>query len=150
MNLQNKVLGGYVFLIVLISFMVSIVVHERQRISEISFQNDELQDIRRYINIAHQSITTLSILGGSVIGWDDADYRYYHIQRLRTDSLLQALKPHCRDYVRPAQIDTLRTLLAEKETHLLHLTEILARQDEADSLLVNHLPEVARRATRIQ
>ena len=130
--------------------MVSIVVHERQRISEISFQNDELQDIRRYINIAHQSITTLSILGESVIGWDDADYRCYHIQRLRTDSLLQALKPHCRDYVRPAQIDTLRTILAEKETHLLHLTEIFARQDEADSLLVNHLPEVARRATRIR
>ena len=134
----------------LISFMVSIVVHERQRISEISFQNDELQDIRRYINIAHQSITTLSILGESVIGWDDADYRCYHIQRLRTDSLLQALKPHCRDYVRPAQIDTLRTLLAEKEAHLLHLTEILARQDEADSLLVNHLPEVAKRATRVR
>ena len=109
MNLQNKVLRGYIFLIVLISFMVSIVVHERQRISEISFQNDELQDIRRYINIAPQSITTLSILGESVIGWDDADYRCYHIQRLRTDSLLQALKPHCRDYVRPAKIDTLRT-----------------------------------------
>ena len=150
MNLQNKILGGYIFLIVLISFMVSIVVHERQRISEIGFQNDELHDIRRYINIAHQSITTLSILGESVIGWDDADYRYYHIQRLRTDSLLQALKPHCRDYFRPAQIDTLRTLLAEKEAHLLHLMEILARQNEADCLLVNHLPEVARRATRIR
>ena len=60
------------------------------------------------------------------------------------------MKPYCRDYVRPAQIDTLRTLLAEKEVHLLHLTEILARQDEADSLLVNHLPEVARRATRVR
>ena len=60
------------------------------------------------------------------------------------------MKPHCRDYVRPAQIDTLRTLLVEKEAHLLHLTEILARQDEADSLLVNHLPEVAKRATRVR
>lgn len=60
------------------------------------------------------------------------------------------MKPHCWDYVRPAQIDTLRTLLAEKEAHLLHLTEILDRQNEADSLLVNHLPEVARRATRIR
>ena len=40
--------------------------------------------------------------------------------------------------------------MAEKEAHLLHLTEILDRQNEADSLLVNHLPEVARRATRIR
>lgn len=150
MNLQNKVLGGYIFLLVLISFMVSIVVHERQRTSEIGYQNDELQDIRRYINIAHQSITTLSILGEGVIGWEEAESTRYHALRLRTDSLLQALKPHCRDYVRPAQIDTLCTLLAEKEAHLLHLAEIFARQDEADSLLVNHLPEVARRATRIR
>ena len=134
----------------LISFMVSIVVHERQRISEISFQNDELQDIRRYINIAHQSITTLSILGESVIGWDDADYRCYHIQRLRTDSLLQALKPHCRDYFLPAQIDTLRNLLTEKEIHLLHIMQAIEQQDEADSLLVNHLPKVAKRATRLR
>ena len=134
----------------LISFMVSIVVHERQRISEISFQNDELQDIRRYINIAHQSITTLSILGESVIGWDDADYRCYHIQRLRTDSLLQALKPHCRDYFLPAQIDTLRNLLTEKEIHLLHIMQAIEQQDEADSLLVNHLPKVAKRTTRLR
>ena len=150
MNLQNKVLGGYIFLLVLISFMVSIVVHERQRTSEIGYQNDELQDIRRYINIAHQSITTLSILGEGVIGWEEAESTRYHALRLRTDSLLQALKPHCWDYVRPAQIDTLCTLLAEKEAHLLHLAEIFARQDEADSLLVNHFPEVARRATRIR
>ena len=150
MNLQNKVLGGYIFLIVLISFMVSIVVHERQRISEIGFQNDELQDIRRYINIAHQSITTLSILGESVIGWNEADRRHYHVQRLYTDSLLQALKPHCRDYVRPAQIDTLRNLLTEKEIHLLHIMQAIEQQDEADSLLVNHLPKVAKRATRLR
>lgn len=150
MNLQNKVLGGYIFLIVLISFMVSIVVHERQRISEIGFQNDELQDIRRYIDIAHQSITTLSILGESVIGWDDADYHYYHIQRLRTDSLLQALKHHYVVYVHPAQIDTLRNLLTEKEIHLLHIMQAIEQQDETDSLLVNHLPEVAKRATRVR
>ena len=106
--------------------------------------------MRRDINTAHRHITRLATLGESVIGWEEADSIRYRTLRLRTDSLLQALKPHCRDYVRPAQIDTLRTLLAEKEAHLLHLTEILARQDEADSLLVNHLPEVARRATRIR
>ncbi len=69
---------------------------------------------------------------------------------MRTDSLLQALKPHCTAYVRPAQIDTLRTLLAEKETHLLHIKEAVERQGNADSLLVNHLPEVAKRATRVR
>ena len=130
--------------------MAAILVHERQRIREIEAESAEIRQLRRDINAAHRHITRLATLGESVIGWEEADSIRYRTLRLRTDSLLQALKPHCRDYVRPAQIDTLRTLLAEKEAHLLHLTEILARQDEADSLLVNQLPEVARRATRIR
>ena len=97
----------------------------------------EVQLIRYHIVAIHQNLINLSILGENVIGWEGADTTCYRTLRLRTDSLLQALKPYCRDYVRPAQIDTLRTLLAEKEAHLLHLTEIFARQDEADSLLVN-------------
>ena len=130
--------------------MTAILVHERERIREIEAESAEIRQVRRDINAAHRHITRLATLGESVIGWEEADSARYRTLRLRTDSLLQALKLHCRDYVRPAQIDTLRTLLAEKEAHLLHLTEILARQDEADSLLVNHLPEVARRATRIR
>ena len=117
---------------------------------EIEVESAEIRQVRRDINTAHRHITRLATLGESVIGWEEADTTCYRTLRLRTDSLLQALKPHCRDYVRPAQIDTLRTLLAEKEAHLLHLTVILARQDEADSLLVNHLPEVAKRATRVR
>ena len=130
--------------------MAAILVHERMRIKEIEYEAAEIRQVRRDINAAHRHITRLATLGESVIGWEGADSTRYRLLRLRTDSLLQALKPYCRDYVRPAQIDTLRTLLAEKEVHLLHLTEILARQDEADSLLVNHLPEVARRATRVR
>lgn len=133
-----------------IASMAAIVVYERERIRKIEAESVEIQQVRRDINAVHRHITNLAILGESVIGWEEADSIRYHALRLCIDSLLQALKPHCRNYVRPAQIDTLRTLLAEKETHLLHLTEILARQDEADSLLVSHLPEVARRATRIR
>mgnify|MGYP006983230857 FL=1 len=50
----------------------------------------------------------------------------------------------------PAQIDTLRSLLASKEEHLRHIMSVFERQEEADSLLVNLLPEVAKRATRLQ
>ena len=140
---------GYFILAIVISCMAAILIHERERVREIDAVTDDIRTFKRHINMAHNNITRLSILGEGVISWKNTDYHYYHAQRLRTDSLLQALKPHCREYVRPAQIDTLRTLLAEKEAHLLHLTEILARQDVADSLLINHLPEIAKRATRI-
>ena len=112
--------------VAVIASMAAILVHERERIREIEAESAEIREaesaeirqVRRDINAAHRHITRLATLGESVIGWEEADSTRYHALRLRTDSLLQALKPHCRDYVRPAQIDSLRTLLAEKEAHL--------------------------------
>ena len=60
------------------------------------------------------------------------------------------MKFHCAAYVHPAQIDTLRSLLANKEEHLRHIMSVFERQEEADSILVNHLPEVAKRATSLR
>ena len=131
--LKQNILSGYIILVAVICSMAAILVHERGRMREIEAESAEIQNV-----------------GEGVIGWDKADLLHYHDQRLRTDSLLQALKPHCREYVRPAQIDTLRFLLADKEAHLRNILDAINEQNEADSLLVNHLPEVARRATRIR
>ena len=149
-GLRARIIFGHAIMLIIGISMTIILIYERERIREIEAESAEIRQVRRDINTAHRHITRLATLGESVIGWEGADSTRYRILRLCIDSLLQALKPHCRDYVRPAQIDTLRTLLAEKEAHLLHLTEILARQYEADSLLVNHLPEVAKRATRVR
>ena len=126
-KLHLKISALVFTMVAVIASMAAILVHERQRIREIEVESAEIRQVRRDINTAHRHITRLATLGESVIGWKEADSTRYCALRLRTDSLLQALKPHCRDYVRPAQIDTLRTLLAEKEAHLLHMTEILAR-----------------------
>lgn len=143
-------LVGYFILIVLIGFMASILVRERHRISEIDLQNSEVQQAIRDIHNVHRYITRLTMLGESVIDWNRTDCSHYRIQRLCTDSLLQALKFHCAAYVHPAQIDTLRSLLASKEEHLQHIMSVFERQEEADSILVNHLPEVAKRATSLR
>lgn len=148
--LLHRIIGGYIILLAVIGCMAAILLHERQRIRDIEVRTSEIREIRQNINIVHHHFTKLAILGENVIGLEEADYRNYQKERLLTDSLLQDLKPHCTAYVRPAQIDTLRTILAEKEAHLLHIMEVFIRQDKADSLLVNHLPEVAKRATRVR
>lgn len=84
------------------------------------------------------------------MGWEEADYQNYRVERLCTDSLLQTIKPNCTNYVQFRQIDTLRIILADKEAHLRHIMSVFERQKEADSILVNHLPEVAKRATCVR
>ena len=84
--------------------MAFILVYERNQIQKIETESAEIQQVRRDINAAHRHITGLATLGESVIGWEEADSIRYRALRLRTDSLLQALKPHCRDYVRPEKL----------------------------------------------
>lgn len=148
-GLQIRITFGYIVMITVGIGMAFILIHERKRIGEIKSESAKIRQLRHDINTAHRHITQLALLGEGIIVWEEADSICYRTLHLRTDSLLQALKPHCRDYVHPEQIDTMRTLLAAKEARLLHLMEILASQDETDSLLVNHLPKVAHRATRI-
>ena len=150
LRLQIKIVLGYFVMLIIGISLAIILVHERKRIWEVKAEAEDIRQVRHDINDVHRHITRLALLGEGVIGWEKADSTRYRVLRLHTDSLLQVLKPHCRDYVRPAQVDTLRTLLAEKEAHLLHIMEVFIRQDAADSLLVNHLPEVARRATRVR
>lgn len=132
-----------------IASMAAILVHERNKYREIEAETAKIRSVRLDINKAHRHITGLAIRGENIVAWEEADYRDYRRHRLLTDSLLQTLKPHCREYVRSGQIDTLRHLLAEKEMHLLRIMQSLDRRDECDSLLATQLPEVAKRATRV-
>ena len=150
MKLQYRILWGYLILVAVIGCMTAILIHERQRMREVETKTSEIREIRQSINAIHHHITTLSISGENVMDWKEADYRNYQVERLLTDSLLQAMKPYCVNYVQPQQIDSLRILLADKEEHLRHIMSVFERQEEADSILVNHLPEVAKRATRVR
>lgn len=149
-SLQIRILAGYIILIVVIAGMTSILLHERDILRRIETESEKIRFVRRDINTAHRHITKLATLGESVIAWEETDYKEYVKNRLWTDSLLQTLKPHCREYVQPNQIDTLCHLLAEKETHLLHIMQNIEQQKERENMLANQLPEVARRATRVR
>lgn len=148
-SLQHKILVGYIILVSVIFCMTLTILYEKHQIQKIESETFEIRTLRQNINTIHRYITKLSISGESVIDWDEIDYRNYQINRLHTDSLLQAMKPYCINYVQPQQIDTLRILLTNKEAHLRHIMDVLKRQAEADSLLINHLPEVAKRAIRV-
>ena len=149
MNLRYKIFSGHIILMAVICSMVIVLVHERQRMREIGMETSKLRTVRRDINITHRCITRLAMQGEGVLGWNEEDCLRYHTRRLQADSLLNVLKNHCHEYVRPEQIDSLRTLLAMKEMHLLHIIKMFEQHNQADSLLVNRLPEVAKRVTHV-
>lgn len=145
--LQYKILFGYILLMIIIGCMAAVLFHERHRIREIEEDANAIRLVRHEINNVHRHITDLALSGESVMAWEQADYESYHKDRLDVDTLLQNLQRSHGDFVLSDQIDTLRNLLEDKETHLLHIMEAYHRQEIADSLLLHRLPAETERFT---
>lgn len=145
--LQMKILSSYAILLIVIGCMIIVLLHEHQRMKEIETDSANIWGIRQKIEVAHRYIIELATRGESAISWENADYEAYRDCRLRTDSLLVTLQGYCTNFVRPGQLDTLRNLLSDKETHLIRIRQAFKMQKEADSLLANRLPIITRQTT---
>lgn len=130
-----------------IGSMVAIVLHERNRVQKIENESITIFQIQHDINTAHRYVTALVTYGESVLVWDNEDTLAYRKRRVQTDSILQVLRVKCEDFIRPAQIDSLRTLLAAKEVHLFQIMEASRKQRQTDSLLFNQKPTVITHTT---
>jgi len=140
--LQHKIFIGYFLLMEIIGSMVAIVLHERNRVQKIEDESIAIFQTQYDINTAHRYVTALVTYGESVLVWDNKDSLAYRKRRVQTDSMLQVLRVQCEDFIRPVQIDSLRTLLAAKEEHLFQIMEASRKQRQTDSLLFNQKPTV--------
>lgn len=131
----------------IIDSMVAIVLHERNRVQKIEDKSIAIFQTQHDINTAHRYVTVLVTYGESVLVWDNEDTLAYRKCRVQTDSMLQVLRVQCEDFIRPAQIDSFRTLLAAKEEHLFQIMEASRKQRQTDSLLFNQKPTVTIHTT---
>ncbi len=145
--LQHKIFAGYFLLMAIIGSMVAIVLHERNRVQKIEDESIAIFQTQHDINTAHRYVTALVTYGESVLVWDNEDTLAYRKRRVQTDSILQVLRIKCEDFIQPAQIDSLRTLLAAKEEHLFQIMEASRKQRQTDSLLFNQKPTVTTHTT---
>ena len=133
--LQHKIFIGYFLLMAIIGCMVAIVLHERKSVAEIEQESITIFQTQSNISTTHRHITVLATFGESVMTWTEKDCELYRTRRLKADSLLQILREQCKEFVRPEQVDSLRSLLLNKEEHLLRMKEIFRQQKQIDSLL---------------
>ena len=145
--LQHKIFIGYFLLMVIIGSMVAIILHERNRVQKIEVESISIFQTQHNINTAHRYVTALVTYGESVLVWDNEDTLAYRKRRVQTDSMLQALRVQCEEFILPTQIDSLRTLLAAKEAHLFQIMEASREQRQTDSLLLNQKPIVTTHTT---
>ncbi|MBU8972723.1 MULTISPECIES: hybrid sensor histidine kinase/response regulator [Bacteroides] len=146
--LQHKILFGYIILVAIITSMVAVLFHERNRVEAIETEAVAIRQIRRDGNTILHQISVLAFHGETALSWTEEDLAEYRELRLRTDSMLRAI--HNAEFVRQGHIDTLRGLLASKEAHLYQIMRLSRQQDSTDDLLLKRLPAAVRQATRLR
>ena len=143
--LQHKVLAGYIILSVVITGMVSVLFHERNRVAKIESENLAIRQVRNDANSILYHISILASYGETVLSWSENDFLKYRKVRLYIDSLLQKMPDE--EFVSKEQTDKLRNLLTSKEKHLSQIMQLFRKRNEADSLLLQHLPMAIHQAT---
>lgn len=140
--LHRKIAFSFAFFVLVIVCMAGIVFIERKRLMEIEENTSAARKTHWDIYYAHQYITRLAMLGETVAGWNCSDYDDYHKTTLLVDSILHEISKGNPSCVPSEQIDSLRTLLHTKESHMYLLMRAFHRLSKSDSLLITGLQTI--------
>ncbi len=142
--LRTKTAVGYALILLLIGVIVHIWLSERRDLEMLKAENERISGFRKEIQGIHVRMTELSLMGETILEWDDKDAAKYHRQRLAVDSLLCRFKP-----VYPEErIDSVRRLLEDKEKQLRDIMRTLDRQNAISAKIAERVPVIARRSTQ--
>lgn len=138
--IQKIVASGYLLITLLIGCIAYIWHSEWQEIENLESDNRQIDELRKEINDVHIRLIEFSLLGETILEWDDEDLEHYHTRRMAMDSML------CRFKVTyPAErIDSVRHLLEDKERQMHQIVQVLEQQQAINKKINRQVPVIVR------
>lgn len=136
--------AGYISIFLLVLLAAYIFHNEQHTLELLEQKNNTTNGLRKSINRLNMQIAGLSFLGETVMEWTDSDKEEYHLQRMVIDSTLCSF----RNVFRSEQkgIDSLRRILANKESQLNDLAALYLRQKTLHRQIADRVPAIARKS----
>ncbi len=107
--------------------IVYIWLNEQNRQQELEATTYKIRSLRKDVHEVYMKVVDLSMIGETVLDWNEEDMAAYHEKRLEVDSLLSRFKSRtCRS----ERIDSICQLLAEKEKLLNRIMLVLYEQGQ--------------------
>ena len=143
---QKLIAFGYLLIALLIGCIAYIWHGEWQEVEALESDNRQIDDFRKDINNIHIQLIEFSLLGETILEWDDEDLGLYHARRMSIDSML------CRFKVTyPAErIDSVRRLLENKERQMRQIVQVLEQQQVINDKITRQVPVIAQKSVQEQ
>lgn len=137
---------GYTLILILISCIIGIWHNEWQEVEALESDNRQIDDFRKDINNIHIQLIEFSLLGETILEWDNEDLEHYHDQRMAMDSMLCHIKT-----IYPAErIDSVRLLLEDKERQMHRIVQVLEQQQAINDKITSQIPVIVQKSVQEQ
>ncbi|WP_102407238.1 ATP-binding protein [Parabacteroides bouchesdurhonensis] len=143
---QKLIAFGYLLMALLIGCIAYIWHGEWQEVEALESDNRQIDEFRKDINNIHIQLIEFSLLGETILEWDDEDLGLYHARRMSIDSML------CRFKVTyPAErIDSVRRLLENKERQMRQIVQVLEQQQVINDKITSQIPVIVQKSVQEQ
>ena len=122
-NFYKAIRLGYILISILIGCMAYNSLYEWQEIEALELGNKKIDELRKEINNINIQMIKFSLLGETILEWNDKDIEHYHARRMAMDSMLCRFKA-----TYPAErIDSVRSLLEDKERQMFRINRAYSK-----------------------
>ena len=144
--IREIITSGYLLIVLLIGCIAYMWHKEWIEIEILTFDNQHIDKFRKEINNIHIRLIEFSLLGETILEWDDEDVECYHAQRMAIDSMLCRFKT-----TYPAdRIDSVRHLLEAKEQQLRQIVQMLEEQQAINDKITRQVPVIVQKSVQEQ
>ena len=144
--IQKIVASGYLLITLLIGYISYIWHSEWRDIEKLEYDNRQIDELRKDINNIQIQLIEFSLLGETVLEWDDKDLEHYHDRRMAIDSMLCRFKA-----TYPAErIDSVSYLLEYKERQMRGIVKLLDEQQVLNEKIAHQLPAIVQKSVQEQ
>ena len=120
--------------------------HEWQEVAALESDNRQIDILRKEVNDVHIQLIEFSLLGETLLEWNNEDLEYYHARRMAIDSMLCRFK-----MTYPTErIDSVRHLLEDKERQMRQIVQIFEQQQAINNKLTRQVPVIVQKSVQEQ
>lgn len=137
---------SHTFIILIVVGIAFTCHNEWQEVEALEVDNRRIDEFRKEVNRIHIQLIEFSLLGETVLDWDETDLENYHAQRITLDRTLYLFnKIHAI-----GRIDSVRSLLEDKERQMFQIVRLMDKQQSINKKIVSQVPVIVQTSVREQ
>ena len=145
-SIRKLISCGYILIFILIGMIIYCYQYEWKKLEVLEKKNRTTDELRRHVNEFNFRLTGFSLLGETILEWEDQDIANYHLQRMTLDSMLYYFTS-----IYPSErIDSVRYLLEDKEKQMRRIVQMLDEQKSIKEMIARQVPEIVYKSTQEQ